>query len=105
MNFEKILRICHPGVPALAGGMPAGTAIYGWERLIRLKPGLLSGEIGMQQAPCIRRWNACRDSDRRPGTPDPAEAGTPEWRDRDATGTMHSPVECLLGQRQTAGNA
>jgi len=26
MNFEKILRICHPGVPALAGGMLAGNA-------------------------------------------------------------------------------
>gem|GEM_PF-4157875 len=25
MNVEEIVRICHPGVPALAGGMPAGT--------------------------------------------------------------------------------
>ncbi|MFP4440665.1 MAG: hypothetical protein ACLFVO_25805 [Chloroflexaceae bacterium] len=31
------------------------------ERLIRLKPGLLSGETGMQQATFIRRWNACRE--------------------------------------------
>jgi hypothetical protein len=30
-----------PGVPALAGGMPAGAAAYCQERLIRLKPGLL----------------------------------------------------------------
>jgi hypothetical protein len=36
MNVEKIVRICHPGVPASAGRMPVGTAVYGRERLIRL---------------------------------------------------------------------
>jgi len=33
----------HPGVPALAGGMPASAAAHYPERLIRLKPGLRSG--------------------------------------------------------------
>gem|GEM_PF-2585946 len=32
--------ICHPGVPAFAGGMPAGTTAYHREHLIRLTPGL-----------------------------------------------------------------
>jgi hypothetical protein len=37
MNVEKIVRIWRPGVPALAGGMPAGTTAYCRERLVRLK--------------------------------------------------------------------
>jgi|GEM_PF-5060537 len=41
MKFEKIVQICHPGVPALAGCMPAGTAAYCRASPIRLKPGLL----------------------------------------------------------------
>ena len=32
----------YPGVPAFAGWMPAGEAVYCGERLIRLKPGLRS---------------------------------------------------------------
>ncbi len=31
-------------------------------------------------SPGFSRWNACRDSDILPGTPDPAEAGTPVQR-------------------------
>jgi len=45
MNFEKILRICHPGVPAFAGGMPASAAAYYQTSLVRLKPGLLKIDI------------------------------------------------------------
>jgi len=29
MTFENIVRICHPGVPAFAGGMPAGNTCSG----------------------------------------------------------------------------
>jgi hypothetical protein len=54
----------HPGVPALAGGMPASAAAHYPERLIRLKPGLPSSD----------GWIRCGLL---PGTPDPAEAGTP----------------------------
>jgi len=45
MKFEKITRLCHPGIPALAGRMPARAAAYCWKSLIRLKPGLLSSDI------------------------------------------------------------
>jgi len=40
---RKTVRIYLTGVPALAGGMPAGTATYCRKSLIRLKPGLRSG--------------------------------------------------------------
>jgi len=45
MNVEQIIRICHPGVPALAGGMPAGAAAYCRASLVRLKPGLPISDV------------------------------------------------------------
>jgi len=44
-----------PGVPASAGWMPTGTAAYWRECLIRLKPGLLSGDIWIQFSTFINR--------------------------------------------------
>jgi hypothetical protein len=35
----------YPGVPALAGGMPALAAAHCWESLIRLKPGLPISDV------------------------------------------------------------
>jgi hypothetical protein len=81
----------HPGVPASAGGMPASPAASCQERLIRLKPGLLSGDIWIKNvnvptlgghggraaarpyrwcggrsrqpsgSPGFSRWDACRE--------------------------------------------
>jgi hypothetical protein len=36
-NVAPIVQICHPGVPAFAGGMPARIAAHCREGLIRLK--------------------------------------------------------------------
>ncbi len=45
MNVEKRTRICHPGIPASAGGMPAGATAYYQESLIRLKSGRQSSDV------------------------------------------------------------
>jgi hypothetical protein len=55
MKSEKKPGYECPGVPALAGAMPAGAAAYCQERLIRLKPGLLSGDIWMKHSTFIIR--------------------------------------------------
>jgi hypothetical protein len=60
--------------------MPAGAAASCQERLIRLKPGLPSGDIWIKISTFNSRWDACRGRSLLPGTPDPAEAGTPERR-------------------------
>ncbi|MFP4439981.1 MAG: hypothetical protein ACLFVO_22320 [Chloroflexaceae bacterium] len=39
----------------------------------------------MTGSPGFSRWDTCRDSGMLLGTPDPAEAGTPERRDLDET--------------------
>jgi len=57
--------------------MPAGTVAFCRERLIRLKPGLRFHDVRSTNSTFISRWDACRDSGILPGTPDPAEAGTP----------------------------
>jgi hypothetical protein len=43
-GFQRVKRLGCVST-ALAGGMPAGTAAYYRERLIRLKPGLQSGNV------------------------------------------------------------
>jgi hypothetical protein len=48
MNVEEITQICQPGVPALAGGMPASTAAYCRERPIQLKPGIPSRDVRIE---------------------------------------------------------
>ena len=58
--------------------MSAETAAYCRERLIRLKPGLLSGDIWINFSMFISRLDACRGRHLLKGKPDPAEAGTPD---------------------------
>jgi hypothetical protein len=60
--------------------MPAGAAASCQECLIHLKPGLPSGDIWIKFSTFISRLDACRSRSLLPGMPDPAEAGTPEWR-------------------------
>jgi hypothetical protein len=45
----------------------------------------------MTGSPGLSRWNAGRVRNILPGTPDPAEAGTPERRYRDYFFNVHSP--------------
>jgi hypothetical protein len=58
--------------------MPVSAAASCQASPIRLKPGLLSGDIGMKHATFLSRFNACRGSGILPGQPGPAEAGTPD---------------------------
>jgi hypothetical protein len=52
----------------------------------------------MAGSPGFSRWDACRGRRSLPGTPGPAEAGTPAWRDLDQTCTVHKAAlrEVLL---------
>jgi hypothetical protein len=56
-HTESILTITPdirtPGVPAFAGWIPVGAVAYCRERLIRLKPGLLTGDIWMKHSTFI----------------------------------------------------
>jgi hypothetical protein len=46
---------CHPGVPAFAGGMPAGVAASCQASLVRLKPGLPISNIRINISTFIRQ--------------------------------------------------
>jgi hypothetical protein len=89
--------------------MPAGSTAYYWERQIRLKPGLQSGDAWIKHSTFIRRLNAYRDRDIQPGTSDPADEflkntpDMPSWnpgfsrlnayRDRDIQPGKPDPAE------------
>jgi len=56
-------------------------------------------------SPGFSRWEACQGRGILPGTPDPAEAGTPDPCCPDEKWNGHQPVGCLPGPGHPAGNA
>jgi len=107
MNVENIVRICHPGVPASAGGIPAGAAAYRRERRI-YHPGV-PASAGCMPAGAAAYWRE-RPIDH-PGVPASAggmPAGTGQTAGNAGYAIRESrlqPVGCLPGLRLTAGNA
>jgi hypothetical protein len=70
MNVENIIQICHPGVPALAGGMPAGAAASCRASLIPQMTFEKDSPDMPFWSPGFSRWDACRGRGILPGKPD-----------------------------------